>query len=77
MPTTRQIYCYEENKIYDSTKQYSVINNISITTVNRVCNRKKQWSTQGKHLFWYDEYINMTVNEIEKIINHKTTRKNI
>lgn len=70
LPTTRQIYCYEENKIYDSCLQYAISHNVSIESVNQVCNRNNSWSLKGIHLFWYDEYSCMKINQIEDIVNH-------
>jgi 5-methylcytosine-specific restriction endonuclease McrA len=70
LPPTRRVYCYEEDKVYDSSRQYAELHNVTITSVNQVCNRKNRWSLKSNHLFWYDEYVNMSIDNINKIINH-------
>ncbi len=87
LPSTRKIFCYEENKIYDSTKQYSKIHNVDDTTVHRVCNRDSRkrktkngfrymnsLSISGNHLFWLDEYEKMTEDEILEIVNRQSKK---
>ncbi len=73
LPSARRVYCYEEDKVYDSSRQYAESHNVAIASVNQVCNRKKRWSLKGNHLFWYDEYINMSIDNIYEIINHTKT----
>ena len=70
LPSARRVYCYEEDKVYDSSRQYADLHNVTIVAVNQVCNRKKTWSLKGSHLFWYDEYIDMSTEDIEKIVHH-------
>ena len=88
LPTARKIYCYEEDKIYDSAIQYSKTHNTDDTTVYNVCNREckkrktKNGTTRymnlltikGNHLFWLDEYEKMTKNEILEIINRQNKK---
>ena len=81
LPTTRQVYCIEEDKIYNSVEELKNEWNIK-TDVYRTCNRddKRCKSVQGKHLLWYDEYLTMTPDEVEqyveslKIYGGKTVR---
>lgn len=85
LPSARQIYCIEENKIYFSATElanqwnmrgtapiYNVCNHLK--TVNKektkdgkIVNRQVgNYTVNGKHLLWYDEYINMTDEELMK-----------
>jgi hypothetical protein len=76
--STRKIYCYEEDKIYDSAEHFASEHNLNSTgAIYKVCNNKELYNTSnGKHLFWYDEYIKLTTEEIERIVN-KPSKKNI
>ena len=40
MPTTRKIFDYEENKIYDSAKQYAICKKVTTVSVYNCCNHK-------------------------------------
>lgn len=78
--STRKIYCYEENKIYNGATEFIRIHHLKATsTVYFVCNRTNFCKTiKGFHLFWYDEYIHMDKKDIEQIVNeptHKNSRK--
>lgn len=83
----RKIFCYEENKIYESVSQFSKIHNYDESTVSNVCNRKikkrktkngvKEMScltAKGNHLFWLDEYETMAKEEILNIVNTQNKR---
>ena len=64
LPTTRKVYCIEEDKIYDSAmtlaKEWGIKNN---GYIYNVCNHKKSYKTvKGKHLLWLDEYLKIKVN---------------
>ena len=67
----RKIYCYEENRIYNGATEFIRTHGIkSSSTVYFVCNRVRHCKTiKGMHLFWYDEYVNMTREDILKIVN--------
>ena len=82
LPTARKIFCYEENKIYESSEHYAKTHNSDKATVVRACNReiRKRKTTngfrnmttltvKGNHLFWLDEYEVMTKDEILNIVN--------
>ena len=74
LPTTRKIYCIEEDKIYDSAKQLSEILNVVNSTIYSTCNHIPKYKTiQGKHILWLDEYKQMTEEEIKKIIQKENT----
>jgi len=63
---TRRIYCYEENKIYDSATIFAQTHGLKRSeSVYMVCNQTNFCRTAaGMHLFWYDEYINFTTEEL-------------
>lgn len=82
LPTARKIFCYEENKIYESSKHYANTHNADKTTVVRACNREIRkikttngfrnmatLTVKGNHLFWLDEYEMMTKDGILSIVN--------
>ena len=64
--SARKIYCYEEDKIYNSATDFAKSHNIkTTTTVYFVCNNLYHCKTvKGMHLFWYDKYINLSEEEI-------------
>lgn len=64
--STRKVYCYEENKIYNSAADFIREHNLSaVSTVYYVCNNLYHCKTvKGMHLFWYDQYINLSEEEI-------------
>lgn len=81
---TRQIYCIEENKVYDGVKHISKEWNVtSLSYIYDVCNHTLKhrkingvdkpyvhYTVKGKHLLWYDEYINMSSSEVlEYLLN--------
>lgn len=58
LPTTRKIYCIEENKIYESAKELEKILNSDHSTIYKCCNHKRNTKTvKGKHLLWLTEAI--------------------
>lgn len=62
--SSRQIYCLETNKIYDSAvelaKEYSCK---SMCEIYYTCGRKKK-TFRNLHLYWLDEYEKMTPEDI-------------
>lgn len=71
LPTTRKVYCIEENKIYNSVEALgSSWNFPSLSTIYRACDQKdlRTKSVKGKHLLWYDEYLSMTSEEISQYV---------
>lgn len=76
--STRRIYCYEDNKIYDSANSFAVENGLASSgAVYKVCDRNNTLynTSNNKHLFWYDEYINMSTEEILRIVNAPSNKK--
>jgi len=76
--SARKIYCYEENKIYNSATEFIRTYKLkAVSTVYFVCNQLHHCKTiKGMHLFWYDEYINMTTDQIESRVSNKPIRRN-
>lgn len=76
--SSRKIYCYEEDKIYNSATEFAKINHLkSTSTIYYVCNNVRCCNAvKGFHLFWYDEYINMTNEDILSRVNYKPIRPN-
>lgn len=76
--SARKIYCYEEDKIYNSAYEYVRFHNLKYTSpLYNVCNGIKKYKTvNGNHLFWYDEYINMSIKEVKNKILAKPIRSN-
>lgn len=87
LPTARKIYCYEENKVYDSVKrlakEWKVKNNSHIYDC---CNKKKRnnkyvKSIKGKHLVWLDKWESWTYEQKEEwkkwAFGSKTGKKKI
>lgn len=74
--SARKIYCYEEDYVYFSAKEFCKKHNLKSTSViYHVCNMdSKSKTVKGFHLFWYDEYINMTNEDIIEKVNHKLIR---
>lgn len=69
LPTTRKIYCIEEDKIYNSAIDMAKDWNCTSTQIYSVCNRKPHCkSIKGKHLLWLDEYEKMSKEDIEKYL---------
>lgn len=68
--SARKIYAYEEDKIYNSATDFIKEHNLKATsTVFFVCNHQYYCKTIKKiHLFWYDEYIKMSKENILKIV---------
>lgn len=68
--TTRQIFCIEENKVYESANkimsEWGLKRNSGIY---QCCNKMKGYNmVRGKHLLWYDEYLTMTNDEVERYV---------
>ena len=75
--SARKIYCHEEKRIYNSAIEFIRTHHLKATsTVYFVCNRTNFCKTiKGFHLFWYDEYVDMDKNKINKIV-YEPSRKN-
>ena len=82
--TTRKIYCIEEDIVYDSamaikeafnvkreTRLYKICNYAS-SIINNKNDRedKKAFTFCGKHFIWFDDYRNMTKDDILKYLEY-------
>lgn len=77
LPSARKVYCIEEDKIYNSierlAKEWQLKNN---TYIYRLCNHIEGVTcVKNKHLFWLDEYLKLSKNEINNYININTNKK--
>lgn len=73
----RWIYCVTDNELIKNVPQYSKKNNIDYKSIRKCCN-KEQFTCKGKIYMWYNEYLNMTDEELKDYIyqckkgnNHK------
>ena len=72
LPKTRKIYSYEEDKIYDSAQEFAEAHNIkSPIHIYRTCNHIESRTVSKMHIFWYDEYVKMSEDEIMLYVNNK------
>ena len=82
--SARQVYCIEDNKLYTGgALQIAKEWGCSFSVVYDICNLKENSkgniskSLYGKHLIWYDKYIQMTKEDIELFLNWCNKRKKI
>lgn len=66
LPIARKIYCIEENRIYNNAKECAEYFNLkAVSEIYKICNHTYGRNVcKNKHLLWYDEYINMTEEDI-------------
>ena len=60
LTTARQIYCIEEDKVYNGALEIEKLWNITNSNIYAVCNHKRNYKKgiiKGKHLLWLDEAI--------------------
>ena len=68
LPTTRKVYCIDNDIIYDSAEQASKELKIyDKNPIQKVCNRK-QHQSNGYHFLWYDEYLKMTKEDVDNYV---------
>lgn len=85
LPTTRQIYCFETNIVYNSVSEACQSLNIPKCTENsiyKVCNLNNSTkSVYGYHLLYYSDYIKMNDEELSRHLEycsaHNAYRKTI
>lgn len=83
LPTTRKVYDYEDDKVYESVTDYIKQTGAKHINVYNCCNHAKiikkninkngelhiyesrVLTVKGHHLFWLDEYDNLTREEID------------
>lgn len=65
---TRKVYCIDNNTVYDSAEiARKELNIYGKTQIYKVCNGK-QYVANNLHFLWYDDYINMTKQDIEAYV---------
>lgn len=80
LPATKKIYCLEEDKIYNSVAElqqswnlknpssiYAVCNNFTKTRYDTGINKRIR-RLRGKYIFWLEDYITMTKQEIDEYL---------
>lgn len=65
----RQVYCLEDCKLFDSAYRCAKEYGFSPRSIYNACNNKT-FTKVYKHFIWYDEYITLSCEEIQKIINN-------
>ena len=73
LSTTRKVYCFEDNKVYDSAEQVSKEIGIKSVQIRKCCNMDgykdgKSYSAKsanGKHYFWLDEFEKMSQKDLD------------
>lgn len=69
LPTTRKVYCIDDNITIDSVMQYSKqFSNKSACNKIYACCNKKNRIYKGKHYLWLDEYEKMTEEQIKNYL---------
>jgi len=61
LPQAKRIYCYEEDKIYESAREFAETHGVkSNIHIYRTCNHIETRTVKGMHIFWLYEYERMT-----------------
>lgn len=92
LPTARQVYDVEEDKVYCSAIEYAKIHKINHTNVYNCCNHKvsiqkyinkneevsfiriEKHTVCGHHVLWYDEYLQMSDNDLQQYLQQPVNR---
>lgn len=70
----RAVVCLETKEIFDSLKEAGKAKNVDAGSISCCCNKRKLKQTGGYHWRFYDEYINMSEEDIEEVLNNKWLR---
>ena len=70
IPTSRRVYCIEDEIIYESTQECANKTGTHETSIRRICD-SFQYSAKGKHYVWYDKFLKMTQEEINTLLLKK------
>lgn len=71
---SKKVVCLETKEIFESLEEAGRAKNISSGSISCCCNKRKLKQTGGYHWKFYDEYVNMTEEEIEKVLYNKWKR---
>lgn len=78
LPTTRKVYCIEEDKIYNSVDELAKEWNCSTVLIYSVCNHKLNCKrAKKKHILWLHEYEKMTKEDMENFFKYSKTKGKI
>ena len=73
IPKSRQVYCIEEDKIYDSATRFAEEKDICYQCVKNVLDRNSRFKKIREHILWYDEYLSMTDKDISEYLEWYNT----
>lgn len=68
---TKKVVCLETKEIFDSLEEAGRAKGIASGSISCCCNGRKLKQTGGYHWKFYDDYINMTEDEINEVIYNK------
>ena len=71
---SKKVVCLETKEIFESLEEAGRAKGISSGSISCCCNKRKLKQTGGYHWRFYDEYVNMTEEEIEKVLYNKWKR---
>lgn len=71
---TKKVVCLETKEVFNSLEEAGKTKGINSGSISCCCNKRKLKQTGGYHWRFYDEYVNMTEEEIEEVINDKWKR---
>lgn len=79
IPPTKRIYCIEEDKIYNSAKEFAKCKKCSDSNIYSCCNHLNgYYAILGYHLLWEEEYLTMSEQDIQQYVTDmkgKSSRK--
>lgn len=76
LPKSKQIYCIEENRIYESINDFAEKKNISVSMVYKVCKKEMKNIKLKEHFLFYDDYLNMSKEEVDNYIKWDDDKSN-
>lgn len=68
LPKEKQIYCFENNKVYNTAKDCENDIKVPIRYIRRNC-RKETNTAHGYHLIYFDDYNNLTEDDKKNYTN--------
>ncbi len=68
---TKKVVCLETKEIFNSLEEAGRAKGISSGSISCCCNKRKLKQTGGYHWVFYEEYVNMTEEDIERVIHNK------
>ena len=92
LPTSRMVYCFENDKIYNGVKEFCKEFDVKDATyVYSICNKKimRNYANpnltvipktiHGVHVVWYDDYLKMSKEDVENYIdnNQRSNKKKV